>query len=98
MEKKQEIIERFKQFMNDPDFHKLPLPKFVADALNINQMPRYISPVEATNICFNTVQNNTEKYTSNNIEIRDQTEISDPLPNLELLADSIEPTENKTQE
>lgn len=98
MEKKQEIIEKFKLFMNDPDFHKLPLPKFVAEALNINIAPRYISAVEAVNTCFNTIQTNNELYKSNTIEVIDQTEISDPLPNLESLVDSTESTDSKSQE
>jgi hypothetical protein len=83
-------------FKDDPDFHKLPFPDDVLAELGIKRPERYISAVEATNRCFNMV--NTERYTTNVVEVIDQTSLPISFPPFPQSVPPTNTNETKTQE
>lgn len=83
-------------FKDDPDFNKLPFPEDVLAELGIKRPERYIGAVEATNRCFNMV--NTERYTTNVIEVIDQTSLPISFPPIPETAPPTNTNETKNQE
>jgi hypothetical protein len=82
-------------FKDDPDFNKLPFPDDVLAELGIKRPERFISAVEATNRCFNMV--NTERYTTNKVEVIDQTGLSISFPPIPPSVPPTNTNETKTQ-
>ena len=83
-------------FKDDPDFNKLPFPDDVLAELGIKRPEKFISATEAVNRCFNMV--NTERYSSNEIQVIDQTSLPISFPPIPPTAPPINTNETKTQE
>jgi hypothetical protein len=83
-------------FKDDPDFNKLPFPDEVLAELGIKRPEKFISATEAVNRCFNTQANN--RYTTNVIEVIDQTSLPISFPPIPETAPPTDTNETKTQE
>jgi len=83
-------------FKDDPDFNKLPFPEDVLAELGIKRPERFINAVEATNRCFNMVNN--ERYNTNEIQVIDQTSLSISFPPIPPTAPPTNTNETKSQE
>jgi hypothetical protein len=83
-------------FKDDPDFHKLPFPEDVLEELGIKRIKKEYTASQAVDKCFNMT--NVEKYTTNEIEVIDQTGLAISFPPVPPLAPPISTSETKNQE
>ena len=98
-EKIQKLVEFALEYKNDPDFNRLTFPVEVLKILaekGVTLKPREFTAAQAADACFNMTS--TQTYTSNKIEVIDQTLIGCSFPPLPVLASPTDTTETKTPE
>jgi len=98
-EKLQKLVDFALEFKDDPDFNRLPFPVEVIKILaekGVTLKPREFTAAQAADACFNMTSSQT--YTSNKIEVIDQTLIECSFPPLPVLASPTDTTETKTPE
>jgi hypothetical protein len=98
-EKIQKLVDFALEFKDDPDFNRLPFPVEVVKILEqkgVTIKPREFTAAQAADACFNMTS--TQTYTSNKIEVIDQTSFECSFPPLPALASPIDTSETKTPE
>jgi hypothetical protein len=98
-EKIQKLVNFALEFKNDPDFNRLTFPIEVLKILaekGVTLKPREFTAAQAADACFNMTT--TQTYTSNKIEVIDQTSLECSFPPLPVLASPTDTSETKTPE
>ena len=83
-------------FKDDPDFLRLPFPEDILAELGIKRERKEYTAMEAVNKCFKTQTSHI--YTSNEIQVIDQTALPISFPPIPPSAPPINTNETKTQE
>ena len=83
-------------FKDDPDFQRVPFPEDILAELGIKRERKDYTAMEAVNKCFTTQNNN--RYTSNEIQVIDQTSLPISFPPIPPSAPPTDTNETKTQE
>lgn len=83
-------------FKDDPDFIRLPFPEDILAELGIKRERKDYTAMEAVNKCFSIP--NEHHYTSNKIEVIDQTALPISFPPILPTAPPTDTNETKTQE
>jgi hypothetical protein len=98
-EKIQKLVEFALEFKDDPDFNRLTFPVEVLKILaekGVTLKPREFTAAQAADACFNMTS--TQTYTSNKIEVIDQTSLECSFPPLPVLASPTDTNETKSPE
>jgi len=97
---KEEMDKRLEEFAlafkDDPDFHRLPFPEHILKKLGLYKEKPYMTAQQAVDRCFAIPA--TEAYTTNSIEVIDQTGLVIDFPPLPLSSPPIDTNETKTQQ
>ena len=100
-EKIQKLVEFALAFKDDPDFNRIPLPAPVLAKLaelGIKQDKKQYSATQAVDKAFAIASDYAHQYTTNEVEVRDQTLLSISFPPIPESAPPTSTNETKTQE
>lgn len=103
--KREETINKMVEFAiafkDDPDFNRIPFPNEVIkrlEELGIKQEKKQYNISQAVDKCFNMQRENHHQYTSNKIELIDQTGLSISFPPVPSLVPPTNTSDSKTLE
>jgi hypothetical protein len=100
-EKIQKLVEFALAFKDDPDFNRIPLPAPVLARLaelGIKQEKKQYSATQAVDKAFAITSEYAHQYTSNEVQVIDQTSLSISFPPIPETAPPTSTNETKNQE
>lgn len=100
-DKIQKLVDFALAFKDDPDFNRIPLPAPVLARLaelGVKQEKKSYSATQAVDKAFAITSEYAHQYTSNKVEVIDQTSLSVSFPPIPESAPPTSTNETKTQE